>query len=81
MPMYGGGFKRNWSLVQSLSVCLSEKVRSHTVGTDSPAETTRAFFHTSETRVQKNKMHLNCIERSLTQYDGVQETIRQFISR
>jgi hypothetical protein len=51
--MYGGGFKRN--SVESEFVCLSEKVRSQTVGRDSPAETTRAFFRTSETCVRKKQ--------------------------
>ena len=53
MPMYGARWIQ--AELESESVCLSEKVRSQTVGTDSPAETTRALFHTSETRVRKQQ--------------------------
>jgi hypothetical protein len=52
MKMYGARWIQ--AELESESVCLSEKVRSQTVGTDSPAETTRALFHKSETSVQKN---------------------------
>jgi hypothetical protein len=57
MPVYGARWIQ--AELESEPVCLSEKVRSQTVGTDSPAETIRALFHTSETSVQKK---LNVLE-------------------
>jgi hypothetical protein len=80
MPMYGGGFKRNWSLVQSLSVCLRKYAHIQSEQTVQPRQHAR-FPTRRKPECEKNKMHLNCIERCLTQHDGVQETIRQFISR
>ena len=63
MPMYGAC--RIQAELESESVCLSEKVRSQTVGTDSPAETTRVSFHTSENSVTAKKLNVLVLHRTL----------------